>query len=258
MAMVAEREAVPGSMPFDSATGARGRIVAFFSGKGGVGKTTLAVNLAALSARRGRRVALLTLPPASPGFLVLAQRIAARARGQIDVGTLDVAAERWGERITALAGCGRNVLVDGGTSLHPDLAVLAASVDQMILVTASDASALADAYGALKFLTAAGCHESVGVLVNQVQRAHEAFRAFRQLSNVAQRYLGCAVDECGFVPFDRRVQLATRQLAAVAERFPSSAAARRLDLLCRRLLGPENRALAGRPALWPSLAGLFL
>jgi flagellar biosynthesis protein FlhG len=256
------------------------RWVGVVSGKGGVGKTNVAVNLAVATAGLGAKVllvdgdlglanvdVLLGLRPAHSaldvleGRCTLSQALVEGPRGIHVLAAASGRAELPGLRPRALApllvplyraaGAYDLVLLDVGAGIGAAALGLAAACDRALLVTTPDPTALADAYATLKVLGREAPDLPLAVVVNEARHESQARDTHRLLERLARRFLGTAPPFLGHLPRDARLAQAVRQQRAVVELFPTAAASRALvrlaDALVREARGQGPDA-AARPA----------
>lgn len=250
------------------------RHVAVVSGKGGVGKTNLAANLAVAAAGLGKRVllvdgdlglsnvdVLLGLVPARSVADVLADlctveealiegprgiRILPAASGRCDLAAVTVGdMQALLRRIRRAAAAFDLVLVDAGAGIGPSVIALAAACDPILVVTTPEPTALADAYATLKVLHQTVPERTLEVVVNGAPTELEARTPYQHLARVARRFLGRELVYRGFLPTDPRLVDAVARQRAVVEVYPSARSSRRLIELAAGLVR-EPAAL--RPA----------
>lgn len=265
---------------------ARERLVAVVSGKGGVGKTNVAVNLAVSVAGLGARVllvdgdlglanvdVLLGLAPAHSLLDVLRGDVAfddALVRGPRGVAILPAASGRSDvaalgahgvSRITTLVERAAEaydlVLLDAGAGIGRAVIGLAASCRRALIVTNPEPTSLADAYAMLKVLSQDVPELLPELLVNGVSGELEARSVFRRMDLLAERFLDVRPTLRGFVPHDPAVARAVARQRAVVEAFPTSPAARSLTGIGeglwrdaregQRRVRPMQRACAADP-----------
>ena len=260
------------------------KLIVVTSGKGGVGTTTVAVNLAIALARDGRRTVLVDadLEHADAGRLCHLEE-PAHTVAEILSGTLSVheALERGPAGIQVLPGAwGRGELVDCSPAaqqrLIHQLKCLGAYADYIILdvgsganrvighfwqaadcvllVTTPDVVSLMDAYAAVKVLCAAGTRPMLKSLVNEAPNQATTADVQQRLSRACRRFLGLKISAAGHLPSDPCVAKAAAEGLPFVLAYPNSEATRSIEQLAVSLTaatGEESRASASRyePAL---------
>ncbi|HUX00682.1 MAG TPA: MinD/ParA family protein [Phycisphaerae bacterium] len=245
----------------------RARVLAFVSGKGGVGKTNLAVNMGLGLAAAGRRVLLVD---ADLGLANVDLLLGQRPHGDLghvlegrmaleEIVQEGPAGMRWiagaaqMPRLARLSQKRRDqvleslsdletqhdfLLLDAPAGVGPDVLCLARQADELILVTTPEPTALMDAYALLKTAAAAGA-ESLGqvwLVVNLVAHRRDAERVHRRLQEAAERFLGVPVALLGYVFCDGHVGRAVQRQQPILFAYPHSQGAWCLKRLVRALL----------------------
>jgi len=238
--------------------------IAVTSGKGGVGKTSVSINLAAALARMGRRVGLfdadlalgnidvrLGLTPTSHlGDVLDGDRsiddITLRGPFGIDVmpapnGVRDLASlssAQWARLSAALtsAAHGRDfLLVDTATGVGDTVIEMIGQCDYALVVTSYEPAAMVDAYAVIKLLSGADPGKPIGVLVNAARDEYQAAVVFRQLSRAAERFLGRSLRNDGYILEDSAVRAGAFADAPGTAFEPGGPAARCYARLAARL-----------------------
>lgn len=244
----------------------RPQIIAFASGKGGVGKTCLAIGLAQALAESGARVALvdgdlglanvdvqLGLNPARDLGDVLAGRCTAWAALLPHPGGFAVLPGRSGSAaLAALDGAGLLgfdatlralpldwLVLDLGAGIGTAQRGLAAMADLLIVVATEEPTSLTDAYAVLKLHRRDAPGRRAGLLVNM---AAQPARVHAALDAACRGFLGQGLPLLGTVRRDPRVASAIRAQAPLLTRHPNTPAAEDLRRLAACLVGQRQAA----------------
>lgn len=216
-----------------------GQALAISSGKGGVGKSTVAVNLAVLLARMGRRVVLLDADMGTANADVisgvtsvhtLAHVVAGRkaiedviveapggfslipgASGLAKMAALSVdERERLIQQFARLEQMFDVLLIDTGAGIGPDVLCMLAAADRVLVVTTPDPTSITDAYAVIK--TAHRDHPGLDarLLVNQADNPEEALQVYTRVSNVCRKFLELDVPYAGCMLRDSAVSDSVR------------------------------------------------
>jgi flagellar biosynthesis protein FlhG len=251
----------------------RPEVITVASGKGGVGKTQVAVNLAYLMAQAGERVLLidgdlglantnllLGLSSAHHAGHVLSGRMSmSRAvvsfEGLFDLlpagsAISDLAELTLQQQVQLLEALDLRrqpydrVIIDAGAGIGSNVRLALALADTTIVVMNPETTSLTDAYALVKV---AGVHGSGGrfrVVVNRVTLAEQAREMFGCLNSACQSFLGVDLDYAGYIYSDQVVERAARDQRPFVQSFPASAASRCLETLSRRLMEESSARTA--------------
>jgi flagellar biosynthesis protein FlhG len=274
----------------------RAHVIAIASGKGGVGKTTLAVNLGVTLAESGKNVVLLDadlglgnadillgVPSGRHLGAVLAGqrtiheiavqpyprlRVIPGGSGVASLAHLDDASRR--RLIDALAPLERSadvLLLDCGAGVGPLVLELIALADLALIVTNPEPTAVADAYALIKSTVTREPRPGEGALrliVNQVRSHSEGAEVHARVAAVADRFLGYRLRFSGSVSADVRVPQAVRSRHPVVLAYPRTSASRDVRSLSASIalqFASSRADMAESPPrgsrLWSLLAGVF-
>jgi flagellar biosynthesis protein FlhG len=255
--------------------------IAVTSGKGGVGKTSLAINLAVALARLGHRAGILDADFALGNVDVLLGLTPEDHLGAVLTGsktvhdiTLDgpsgvrvipagsglrgltsLDALQWTRLVGAVRDAGRDLdflLLDTASGISDNVIDVVGLADYALVVTSYDPAAVVDAYAVIKLINAADPRQPVGVVVNGATDAEEGGLVFNQIAAAAEKFLRRTLRYDGHIVEDRAVkQSGYAQMPHVGAEMagPASRCIRRLAsrLAAARPSGPGP--WAARPAL---------
>jgi flagellar biosynthesis protein FlhG len=255
------------------------RSLVFTSGKGGVGTSNLALNLALALGARGHRVTLVDadfglanldllcgVTPACDLGDVLAGgrpladailtgphgvRILAGAHGTRTMADLLAEApRRLVAEMAAIEADSEYLLIDAGSGLGPSIAALAEAADGAVLVTTPEPTSIADAHAALKRL---GGARSLRLAVTQARSRAEGAECLDRLAASSRQFLGLVATPLGLVRFDPLVPRAVRSREPFLTAYPSSAASRDVRRMAK-MLRAERVPKSSRMGLFATLA----
>lgn len=241
-------------------------VIGITSGKGGVGKTSVAINLAIALARRGHRVGLVDadfalgnidvmLGLTSQGHLghVLAGERAIEDAVLTGPAGIKVVPAGTGHReLTALgpeqwmrlaAGLERFredldfLLVDTPAGGSDHVLDLLAACQRVLVVTSPDPMSIVDGYAVTKLVAVEAPAADLGLVVNFARTPEEAALVFRQIETSVRRFLGRRLSFYGSIPRDPALGESVRGQQALVDRVPQAPASRAFRVLASRLAG---------------------
>jgi flagellar biosynthesis protein FlhG len=233
------------------ASGRRCRAIAVAGGKGGVGKTTVSVNLGMALAVAGHEVILLDADMGLANVDVLlgltpTRHIGHLLDGSCGIEDLLITGPRGLKVVPAGSGARRlaqlnnsehaavirafddlvappdYLLVDTAAGLSDNVAMFAAAADDVVLVVCDEPASLTDAYAMLKVLSREFGVRRFRMVANMVRNAGEARQLHQKLARVTDRFLDVTLEFMGMVPHDERLKQAIRRQSSVVDLWPSS------------------------------------
>jgi flagellar biosynthesis protein FlhG len=240
------------------------RVIAVTSGKGGVGKTNVSVNLSVALARMGSRAMLIDgdVGLANANILLglnapaTIADLLARDRGMADVmqqgpaGLMLVPGHSGGGMNSALGETDRrrlaaafrpyanevdHVLVDTATGIGPEALDLVAASDVILLVLSAEPTAFMDAYQLVKVLALEHDRTDVSVVTNMVEDEASGRQLFEHFEEVVRRFLPTRLTYLGSIPRDEHVREAVLRKRPCLEAFPDSRASAAFSRLARAI-----------------------
>ena len=217
--------AVKGDSPSRSKT----RIITVTSGKGGVGKTNVSVNMALAYARLGKKVVvmdadlglanvniMLNMVPRYTLYDMIRKRktmkeimveteygisIVAGASGFSKVANLtDEERQNFIEELNTLSFADI-IIIDTSAGVSSNVLDFIAAADDAVIITTPEPTAITDAYGIIKIIATEydNLDMELKLVVNRVKNAAEAKKVADRMTNIAGQFLNLKVDYLGFL-----------------------------------------------------------
>lgn len=251
------------------------KVISITSGKGGVGKTNVVVNLAFSLTRMGKRVLILDAdlglanidillglkPQYHLGHVLTGQKLLSEIIVEGPGGILILPASSGIEEFSTLDETQRLqllaqmdlleehldlMLIDTAPGISPNVVYFNLVAEEIVVVSSPEPTSIIDAYALIKVLSTNYAEKHFNLLVNVAASAQEGQEVFRNLTTVAERFMDVSIDYLGYVLKDDKVPKAVRQQRPVTELYPDSLASRCFMDLARRVsLLPERAQLKG-------------
>jgi flagellar biosynthesis protein FlhG len=255
----------------------RATVIAVTSGKGGVGKSNISVNLAVQLASVGKRVVLLDADlglanadvlcnvdlPANLSHVIARRRdvrdvmvdapggfkLIGGASGLARMADLsDDDRERIVSALAELEGQSDVILIDTGAGISPNVLSFTRAADHVLVVTTPEPTAITDAYAVIKVLSkqyalAEEDGRRVSLLVNQVRSPVEAKIVYDRIAKVARQFLAVPVLDAGYVSDDDEVPTSVRRripFTIAAPKCPASLCIAQLAMRLEKGVSTRN------------------
>lgn len=245
------------------------RVVAITSGKGGVGKTNIAVNLAIALRDKGYRVLVIDADLGMANVDVMLGTSSRRhlldlLRPEVKLDDVIVETPHGVQYISGgsgiekaleydraeklllqqkLADCAARadvILVDTGAGLGRNVMDFILAADEVILVTTPEPTSLTDAYAVMKAYSIYAVQKNLRLVINRVYEPKESREVALKLQRAAEKFLHMPVDCLGYVFEDASVTKAVRRQQPLIKAAPASAAARCIDALAEAIITGEE------------------
>lgn len=230
------------------------RVIAVTSGKGGVGKSNVTVNLAVTLAQGGERVMVMdadmglanidVLLGLSPGLNLshvingecsleetiidgpAGIKIVPASSGIAMMSDLTPAQNAGVIRsFSELTEPVDTLLIDTAAGISDSVVSYVRASREVIVVVCDEPASITDAYAMIKVMNRDYGVERFHVLANQAHGATQGRELYNKLARVSERFLDVTLDYLGCIPYDDCLKKAVQKQKSVVEAFPRSQAA---------------------------------
>lgn len=262
------------------------RVIAITSGKGGVGKSNLVVNLAVELTRRGHRVAIfdadlgmanaeviLGIVPKYTLYDFLFNNkeieeilevspqgvyVISGGSGFVELANLDLPArKRLNQGLQELDRLFDFVLVDTGAGISKTVLGFVAAAEEVLVVITPEPTSLTDAYGLIKVLSKYNVHDQIMVVVNRAGDEKEALRTYQSMEATTNQFLQVQLTNLGFIPDDTTVVQAVKSQQPFILMAPAAAASQAVMRIVNKLLAGKEEEPRGIHSFFGKLIRLF-
>lgn len=265
------------------------RVITVTSGKGGTGKSNVAVNLAVQMQKMGKKVLVFdadfglanvevmfgAIPKYNLGDVIY------RGRGIREIiaeGPMGIGFISGGTGVTELNDLSREqiiylirslgeldqmadvIIVDTGAGISSHVLEFVMASPEVLLVTTPDPSSLTDSYSLLKAVYKnprfKRDYSRISVLANRVTSAEEGRSVYEKLNSVVSQFLRGELFYAGMVPQDNALEKSVRQQKTVSLNAPASKSAKAFEVVAANVLNYEQnqiKAVSGISQLFSSL-----
>lgn len=249
------------------------RVITVTSGKGGVGKSNTAINLAIWFRKLGKRVIILDADFGLANIEIMFGAVprhnlydliyqGKNIRDIITWGPLEVGFISGGSGIAGMSNLSRDyldyiiqnlteldaiadiIVVDTGAGISDAVLEFLVASGEILLVTTPEPTSITDSYSLLKALYRHPRFQEsdtkVKMLANRVGKEAEGHNLFNKLNTVVTRYLKIPMTYLGSIPQDPLLAQAVMQQTPISLQNPGARSAQAYERIARRLLDKEE------------------
>jgi flagellar biosynthesis protein FlhG len=225
------------------------RVLAVTSGKGGVGKSNVAANLAICLSDIGKKIVLIDadLGLANLDILLpvsartnLAHVIAGKKRIQdvIQTGPAQIQVicgasgisrmadlnefqrQRLIQEMAYLEQMADVIIVDTGAGISPNVLSFCNAADHNLVVTTTEPTSITDAYAMIKTLHRARTDAKISLLINMADNRDQAKKLYQRIAAVTRKFLAAPLYDAGYILRDEHLPQAVHQRQPVVLAYP--------------------------------------
>ncbi len=240
-------------------------IIAITSGKGGVGKTSLAVNMAALLVKRGKKVLIIdadlglsnveimlgVTPSYTMRDLIKNNKnieeiiingpykvdFISGGNGFLEITELsEIEREEIFVKLKKLDELYDIIIIDTGAGISRNVISFLEIADSILVVATSEPTSLTDAYSIIKIINERNNNIETGIVINRVLNIAEYKKAADIIVNTSSRFLNKEILRMGFIYEDRVVRETIYKKAPFAIYYPNSKATSCIEYIIEKLL----------------------
>lgn len=245
------------------------RTIAVTSGKGGVGKTNIAANLAMIFRRYKKRVLLIDLDLGLANVDILLglrpeytlQDVIEGRKQMKDIimqgpdGIKFVPASSGIEELTSLSEKQKEalfkgfcdldeeldiVIVDTGAGISSNVLSFVLASNEILLITTPEPTAITDAYAMIKALSRKKKDLNIKLLVNLSNSREEAELTMKKIASVTHRFLNINVQYLGYLLQDPNIPIAARLQRTFVKEYPNTTATSCLNNMVASFLNSDD------------------
>lgn len=268
----------------------RARVITVTSGKGGVGKSSISINLAIQFAKQGKKVIIFdadfglanieVMLGAIPKFNLADMIFNGKEFKDIIVnGPMDIGFVSGGSGINRLANMTKDqvmflvyklreletladvIIVDTGAGISDSVLEFVMSSSEVILVTTPEPTSITDSYALLKSLNAkSGFNKEetvINVVSNRVSDYEEGFNLYNKLSLVVDKFLNIHLKFLGVIPADNNMQKAVMQQKPASIAYPNSSSTKAFENILEVLSGEGEVSNVKKKGLAGAIVNMF-
>ena len=263
------------------------KVITITSGKGGVGKSNIVVNLGLTLQKMGKKVLIfdadigmgnddiiLGVYPKYNIYDVVLGKVTIKeaiVEGALGISLLsggsglnkidefsEIQRERFISGITSLDSYDY-ILMDTGAGVSRTVLGFIAASDEVFLVTTPEPTSLTDAYSLIKAVKHFNLKSKARVIINRSYTEKEAVETYNKFKNVASKFISFELEYLGYIYDDKKLVQAVRKQQAVVVSSPNSDTAKCLIKIANTMVNEKNdgEKIKGADGFFKKLFDLF-
>jgi len=160
-------------------------------------------------------------------------------------------------KLTALTGLDY-IIMDTGAGVNKSVLGFIACCEDLVIITTPEPTSLTDAYSLLKAVKHFNIRTSAKVIVNRSLDNNEATMTFNKFDNAVTKFLGMKLEYLGKIGEDKKLAYAVRAQQPVIVSYPNSQVAQDINNIASKIEGMNNKACGmGIEGLFKKIFSIF-
>ena len=246
------------------------RVITIASGKGGVGKSNFALNIAISMVTKGKKVCIIDADFGMANISVLIGKVSEKSLAKvldssmkiddiIEEGPGGVHIISGGSGLSELSSISEDnlasliddfkrldtlydvILIDTGAGAGPHVTSLIKASTESIIVTTPEPTSLIDAYSLIKIIQKLDCAPTkLYIAINRVESFDEGVSVYKKIETISKKYIGLDLSLIGLIPEDEKLKKAVKSQTPLVTLYPNTIAAKNFIIIASRVLEKDT------------------
>lgn len=262
----------------------KAKIITVTSGKGGVGKSNFVVNLGITLQKQGKKVLIFdadigmgnddVLMGVFPKYSMFDAIKGREIEDIVEEGPYGIKLLSGGSGINQIEDLQQEerkvfldklenlsgfdyILMDTGAGINRSALAFIACSDDVIVITTPEPTSLTDAYSLIKTVDHFKVKDKVKIVINRALDEEEGVQTYNRLYSVITKFLDIEASFLGYILDDRKLVKGVREQIPFLVKYPSSDAAKCIDIISNKILENNTNQGIGAKGLFKKLFKLF-